>query len=371
MATSYVNFWADIANNYDATKAQENTLYFLTDAGEIYKGSQLIANNVNKAKVDATNIAYATCDTAAATVEKIVTIVGNPNWELKEGSIIMVHFTNTNTANNPTLKVENNAAKRVWYNTDLIATSNLSYAGYANRTITYVYDGANYTFQGWTIDNNTDTKVTQAAAITTAGEYPVLLGYSTSTSSVTNTVKKTSTLKYNPNTTILTAPTFQGNLKGIADSAKGLTTAAGSAYIPVYFPDDGDNANKPTACSQPSMIVDLASTSRANIFQERPSPGITGILPLDHGGIGVSTLTNNRILYATTTNGVENFAPSGHYINNTKLAINSTSAPIGSLFVSGESKFDGDIEITETATVGSHVTLQYNETKKALDFIFI
>lgn len=52
-------------------------------------------------------------------------------------------------------------------------------------------------------DNNSDTKVTQAAAITTNGAYPILLGYSTSTSSLTNTVNKASTLTYNPGTGLL------------------------------------------------------------------------------------------------------------------------------------------------------------------------
>lgn len=68
-------------------------------------------------------------------------------------------------------------------------------------------------------DKNTDTKVTQSAVITTAGEYPIILGYNTATTAVTNTVNKTSTLTYNPNTKILTAPTFKGALTGNADTA--------------------------------------------------------------------------------------------------------------------------------------------------------
>ncbi len=46
----------------------------------------------------------------------------------------------------------------------------------------------------------TDTKVTQAAAITTAGNYPILLGYQASTAAVTNTVNKAAALIYNPST---------------------------------------------------------------------------------------------------------------------------------------------------------------------------
>ena len=58
----------------------------------------------------------------------------------------------------------------------------------------------------------TDTKVTQNAAITTNGEYPVILGNTTGIEEVTDTVNKTSTLKYNPSTKVLTAPTFRGGL---------------------------------------------------------------------------------------------------------------------------------------------------------------
>lgn len=85
-----------------------------------------------------------------------------------------------------------------------------------NGRITSVVDRT-YTLPS---DNNTDTKVTQAAAITTKAEYPIILGYSTATTAVTNTVNKASTLTYNPGDQILTAPKFKGDLTGTADSAK-------------------------------------------------------------------------------------------------------------------------------------------------------
>ena len=63
-------------------------------------------------------------------------------------------------------------------------------------------------------DNNSiaDTKVTQSAAITTNGEYPVILSKTTQNTEVTDGVNKTSTLKYNPFTQTLTAPIFRGGL---------------------------------------------------------------------------------------------------------------------------------------------------------------
>ena len=51
--------------------------------------------------------------------------------------------------------------------------------------------------------------VTQNAAMTTAGAYPVILAYNTGTAAVTNTVNKASTLTYNPSTTKLHTPIIE------------------------------------------------------------------------------------------------------------------------------------------------------------------
>jgi hypothetical protein len=119
--------------------------------------------STDKTKLNVTNIGYGTCDTDAETAEKVITITGNDNWQLSVGSIIIVKFTNTNTATNPTLNVNGTGAKSVWLNTGLITTtsSHLAFAGTANRPIKYVYDGTNWIFMGWSTDSNT-TYSTQA-----------------------------------------------------------------------------------------------------------------------------------------------------------------------------------------------------------------
>lgn len=91
---------------------------------------------------------YGTCDTAAATVEKVVTIVDNPNWVLKTGSRIMVKFSATNTASGPTLNVNNTGAKPIIHNGNIMTGAGTA-AGVANRCIEYVYDGTGYVFIGW------------------------------------------------------------------------------------------------------------------------------------------------------------------------------------------------------------------------------
>ena len=109
----------------------------------------------DKIKLNYTNIAYGTCSTAAATAEKAVTLSGNTEWVLQPGATITIKFSYTNTASNPTLNVAGTGAKPVLYGTSALTTSSLSYAGYKNRYITYVYNGTQYVFQGWSYDTNT------------------------------------------------------------------------------------------------------------------------------------------------------------------------------------------------------------------------
>ena len=112
-------------------------------------------SSADKTKLNYTNVAYGTCSTAAATAAKVITVSGNTNWALTAGSRITIKFSATNTASNPTFNVNGTGAKSVWYGTAVITTGSLSYAGYANRPMDFVYDGTQYVFIGWSADNNT------------------------------------------------------------------------------------------------------------------------------------------------------------------------------------------------------------------------
>lgn len=109
----------------------------------------------DKTKLDITNIAYATCSTAAATAAKVATIDGNTNWKLQKGSIVVVKYTNTNTASNVTLNVNNTGAKSIWYNTGVYTGNSNIVGGAANRITTFMYDGTNWVWMGQGADANT------------------------------------------------------------------------------------------------------------------------------------------------------------------------------------------------------------------------
>lgn len=263
-------------------------------------------SSTDKAKLDNTNVAYGTCTTAAATAEKVVTIDGNSNWALTKGALITVKFSNTNTATKPSLNVNNTGAKFIYYN-NAVYTSNSSYGGYQNRHITYQYDGTYWVFISWSYDSNSDTKVTQEAAITTAGSYPILLGYNTSTTAVTNTVKKTSTLLYNPNTQTLSIPHISGT-----------------------------DATFTTSVTAPSFVGDLTGTaSNASV-----ADSLSQTLGISGGGTGNTEFIANKIVFSKTN--AQLAGASGHYISDTQISLGDTSAPSSGM----EVRINGDVEKT-------------------------
>lgn len=81
----------------------------------------------------------------------------------------------------------------------------------------------------------TDTKVTQAAAISTDGSFNVLLGNSNNTNAETAGVNKAGGLTYNPSTKVLSTTTFKGALSGNAATAtKATQDASGNVITSTY-----------------------------------------------------------------------------------------------------------------------------------------
>lgn len=98
---------------------------------------------------------YAVCGTAADTAEKVVTL---PGFLLATGSRVIVRFSISNTAANPTLNVNSTGAKAIRYRNVAISAAALA----ANRTYEFVYDGAYYQYVGDT--DTTYANATQSAA---------------------------------------------------------------------------------------------------------------------------------------------------------------------------------------------------------------
>lgn len=80
---------------------------------------------------------YAVCSTAAGTAAKTVSVTG---FTLAAGKTVMIKFSNTNTAANPTLNVSGTGAKPITFQSAVIP------AGYlrAGGIYQFLYDGSNW-----------------------------------------------------------------------------------------------------------------------------------------------------------------------------------------------------------------------------------
>ena len=78
---------------------------------------------------------YATSSSSASTSAKTATVQEPPGFQLKEGVVVSVKFTNANTASSPTLNVDGTGAKPI----RTLGTSSAYWA--AGQTVLFVYDG--------------------------------------------------------------------------------------------------------------------------------------------------------------------------------------------------------------------------------------
>ena len=196
---------------------------------------------------------YGTCSTAAETAAKVVTVTDSAsNFSLRAGITITVKFTKTNTASNPTLNVNNTGAKNIWYNTALITTSNLGYAGTANRPMRYVYDGTQWVWIGWSIDSNTTYSTMSIAEM--------LAGTATTQRSVT-----AETL----NPAVQALSTAYGTCTGQAANQNKVVTIADSNWTlrvgaAIYVKFDANNTYSATASAPVTLNVN--STGAKQIY---------------------------------------------------------------------------------------------------------
>lgn len=225
------------------------------------------------------NIFIGSCDTAAATAAKAITVSSDQNFALKKGVVISVLFTNTNTANNPTLEVNSTGAKSVVYNTATITTSNLNRAGYASRYCNYVYDGTNWVFFGWSIDSDTTYSAMSVSEGTT--------GTATNSRSMradylkqiiqyyipTNVSSFTNDAGYTTNTGTITK--VQANGTDVASSGTANIPAATTSAYGVTQLSSSTSSTSTTLAATPSAVkdaYDLAS-GKATITMQTTDPG--------------------------------------------------------------------------------------------------
>jgi hypothetical protein len=110
-------------------------LYFANTLSKAVNFDGVVPNDLNVVKH------YGECSTAAGTTGKTVACDG---FTLITGAKIAVKFTVTNTAQNPTLSVNNTTAKAIYYHGAAIPTGYLA----QNHTYEFVYDGSHFELVG-------------------------------------------------------------------------------------------------------------------------------------------------------------------------------------------------------------------------------
>ena len=230
----------------------ENDSGFITSDGTSAKADQLTTVRfINGVPFNGTTNVnnFVSCNTAAATAAKTVTIDG---FRLLSGAQVRVKFTNANTASSPTLNVSNTGAKSIYYN-GLYSTSftSTSFPFDADKIYTFTYDGTYWRLEGDWLNTVTATS--------TSANYPLILGPSASAGATITSGDKmlytdsVNSLYYNPNTNILFAPNLQvtTNLKFPAPSTTYPSANIGMGAKPtgiynglVLYNAGGSNSDK-------------------------------------------------------------------------------------------------------------------------------
>lgn len=119
-------------DDYNTQHSQSLTKeQFLTRLGNIFAKETVIDNTV-------VNIGYFTCDTAADTAAKVLTVAG---YSLFQGGSIKVKFLNRNTADSATFNINSQGAKALYYGGKPVSASN---SWDNNEIVEIYYDGTSY-----------------------------------------------------------------------------------------------------------------------------------------------------------------------------------------------------------------------------------
>lgn len=127
----------------------ENSSNWVTSGG-VYNAIQVVQSDITELEGNVqealdnvlANIGYFTCDTEAGIAEKVVSASG---YALTTGGIIRIKMTNTNTADNVTLNINNTGAKTLLYNGSRVSSEKSWEAG---EVLEVYYDGTQYQAKG-------------------------------------------------------------------------------------------------------------------------------------------------------------------------------------------------------------------------------
>lgn len=119
-----------------------STTYTICDANATHTVDGVTGSTITR---------FGTCSTAASTVAKTVSVTAG-TFSLGTGAKVVVKFSNKNTADNPTLNVNNTGAKNIYHNGAQITTG--TNKALLAGAVEFVYDGAQWHLTGNYVNNS-------------------------------------------------------------------------------------------------------------------------------------------------------------------------------------------------------------------------
>ena len=182
------------AGNFAGLDANGN----LTDSGKnesslsVLEASKLTtARNIDGVSFDGSAKIhhFGSCETAAATAAKTVTLDDSMGFTLEKGAKVYVKFTNSNTASNPTLSVNGSTAKPIYRSGTAYAGTSANQSWPANSVVPLLYDGTAWYIVGFLNSTYTPANLgfgfgTCSTAEATAAKAVTLSSYSLVTGGV-------------------------------------------------------------------------------------------------------------------------------------------------------------------------------------------
>lgn len=216
---------------------------------------------------------YNTCSTAEGTAAKTVSA---GDFSLETGAMVVVKFTTTNTASNPTLNVSSTGAKAIYYNGAAITAGYLK----ANKVYQFIYNGTQWDLVG-DVDTDTNTDTNTTYSLSKSGSTITLTGSDGSTTSVTDS---------DTNTHYTT---------GITAGASGTTTNSSATNPYVKIKDDSTHRGQIRLVGGGATTVSSDANGNITISSTDENTGtITGV---SANGTSVATSGVANIPAASTS----------------------------------------------------------------------
>ena len=237
------------------------------------------------------NSYWGTCTTAADVAAKVVTVSSSQNFKLVPGAMITFALSASNTAENPTINVNNTGAKQVKYNSAVITTGNLNRVGYNTRPTTFVYDGTYWVWVSWSVDDNTTYSAMsvaegEAGTATTARTMradrlkQIIEYYNPTVNNATLTVTQngtsvgTFTANSSTDTTLALTDTTYSDMTGATSStagAHGLVPAPSAGDEGKYLKGDGTWGGEVTIRLLPDPMISDTVYITGDMTSELPT----------------------------------------------------------------------------------------------------